>query len=34
MYLVVTQFKKVSPKVDGNAAEKINECSNNPLSHR
>lgn len=32
-YLVMTQFKKVSPKVDCNAAEKVDKCSNNPLSH-
>ena len=27
------QFEKVSSKVDGNAAKKVNESSNDPLPH-
>lgn len=34
MYLVMTQFKKVCPKIDGNAAEEVDEGSNYPLAHR
>lgn len=29
----MTQFKKVGAKIDGNAAKKIDEGSNYPLSH-
>ena len=32
-YLIMTQFKKVSPKVDGNAAKKIDKSSDDPLPH-
>lgn len=32
-YLIMTQFKKVSPKVYGNAAKKVDKRSNDPLSH-
>jgi len=32
-YLIMTQFKKVSPKVDSNAAKKIDKSSDDPLPH-
>lgn len=33
VYLIMPQFQKVSSKVDGNAAEKVDESSNDPLPH-
>lgn len=33
VYLVMTQFEKVSSKVDGNTTKKVDESSNNPLPH-
>lgn len=32
-YLSVTQFKKVSSEVDGNATEQVDDSSNDPFSH-
>ena len=32
-YLIMSKFQKVSPKVDGNAANEVDEGTNNPLAH-